>query len=396
MGAPEPNAPGPLLMVCEIPFWREETGAHQRIAQLCRALENGGFGVTVFLSSLPNAADRRLLRAHFPDLNLAHPPLHLLALRALRRRLGLYRRREGPVERPLAWERRRALRKYCQGFRPRHVLVEYLWSAYLAEGLREHVQPAPLLLLDTIDVMHLRADRFALSSVSGATHISREEEAQLLAQFDALLAIQPREADELRAMCPQTRVITVGHAHHVHAPRHREAPPVRLLFLGGDGAHNRAALASFLETVWPPLRSAHGKEAELHIAGLVCRELDASQIPEGVVLRGFVADLRALYAEAHLVVNPVYAGSGLKIKNVEALCHGLPLVTTPLGAEGLEGAGDALVVCQTPEEMRAALDRLVVDAEARQALAEDAHAFAEANLGTDAVYRDLLQFLRGT
>lgn len=394
MPPPEQQPGRAVLVVCEIPFWREETGAHQRIARLCRALDRAGFRPAVFYATRLTAEDRRRLRAGFSGLDVAHPSWPLLLLRRLRRTLGLFRRAASPGAQPLAWERRWALRRWCRAHRPRFVLVEYLWSAYLAEGLRAAVPQPPLLLLDTIDVMHLRGARFAERGMDGAPEISRVEEAAVLSRFDALLAIQEEEAKELRAMCPGTPVITVGHALDARPPQSKPAPPVRVFFLGGGGAHNQAAITGFLDSVWPPVRAAHGPEAELHIAGLVCDTLDAAALPEGVVLRGFVRDLDALYAEAHIVVNPVHAGSGLKVKNVEALCHAVPLVTTPTGAEGLEtGADAAFLVCRTPEDMAAELDRLICGAEVRNALANAAWQFARDHLGEPAAYGALLEFL---
>ena len=57
----------------------------------------------------------------------------------------------------------------------------------------------------------------------------------------------------------------------------------------------------------------------------------------GVVIEGFVPDLADVYATAELVVAPIFSGSGTKVKVLEALSHGLPVVTTPEGIAGLDG-----------------------------------------------------------
>jgi glycosyltransferase involved in cell wall biosynthesis len=63
-----------------------------------------------------------------------------------------------------------------------------------------------------------------------------------------------------------------------------------------------------------------------------------------VRLRGFVEDLAPLYAAADVAVVPVRVGGGTRIKILEAFAHGVPVVTTSLGAEGIDAAEGASVV----------------------------------------------------
>jgi hypothetical protein len=55
-----------------------------------------------------------------------------------------------------------------------------------------------------------------------------------------------------------------------------------------------------------------------------------------VKIMGLVDDLSAAYAEARVIVNPTVAGTGLKVKTIEALCRLRPLVTWPSGVDGVE------------------------------------------------------------
>ena len=56
----------------------------------------------------------------------------------------------------------------------------------------------------------------------------------------------------------------------------------------------------------------------------------------GLTVAGAVNDVAPLYREAALVINPVVAGTGVKIKTIEALCHLRPIVTWPAGIDGLD------------------------------------------------------------
>lgn len=63
-----------------------------------------------------------------------------------------------------------------------------------------------------------------------------------------------------------------------------------------------------------------------------------------IYLIGFVENLNKLYEQSRVFISPIFFGSGIKIKNLNAMYRGLPLVTTSLGAEGIEGK-DSIHFC---------------------------------------------------
>ncbi len=72
---------------------------------------------------------------------------------------------------------------------------------------------------------------------------------------------------------------------------------------------------------------------------------------ESIRFVGHVKDLAQMYDAARLAIVPVRYGAGIKIKALEALQHGVPVVTTSVGAEGIDGAGGpAVSVCDDPGE----------------------------------------------
>jgi glycosyltransferase involved in cell wall biosynthesis len=273
---------------------------------------------------------------------------------------------------------------------PRVVLVQYLLYGWLAPALRRRLPPGTAWVLDAHDVMHERQTRFhALGQVHGVD-ISAREEAQCLSQFDAVLAIQQQDACSLRSIGVQSRVLTVMHPFPAAAVPRQGAGPVVVGFLGSAMAPNTLALQELLHTIWPAVRRAVGDRACLVVAGGVCDGVAAADWPaEGVRRMGFVAELDDFYAAVDIVASPLRIGGGLKIKNVEALCKGKALVTTPIGAEGLDdGRGSAFLVIDAPQDIAAALVSLVDDAAARQALGSAALALAQAAFSEQAVYRE--------
>src|SRR5206468_8864380 len=100
-----------------------------------------------------------------------------------------------------------------------------------------------------------------------------------------------------------------------------------------------------LRFAWPLIRR-DVPDAELLLVGKIGRTL-ADEVP-GIVRLGVVDDLRPLYRKARVVINPAVAGTGVKIKTLEALCHLRPIVTWPSGTDGL--APELATLCATVQD----------------------------------------------
>jgi glycosyltransferase involved in cell wall biosynthesis len=283
---------------------------------------------------------------------------------------------------------------------PDVVLVEYVSLAWAEAALRPRLPPGTLWILDAHDVMHERQCRFhELGEVHGID-ITASEESKWLSRFDLVLAIQPVDAQKFRAIGVRAPVITVMHPHPVASILVTEPansmpqPCVTVGFVGSAMAPNRLALQELVQDIWPLVIGAVGGRARLLLAGSVCEVLIGDHLPQGVVAMGYVQDLDEFYRQVDVVVSPIRVGGGLKIKNVEALCKGKPLLTTPIGAEGLDaGAGSAFWIEDSAADLASALIRLVDSRALRDDLTLCALSFAERHFSKDMVYRELDEWL---
>lgn len=136
-----------------------------------------------------------------------------------------------------------------------------------------------------------------------------------------------------------------------------------MLFLGNFGHEPNAQAARYLiKKIWPRIHRDSPK-AQLIIAGDYSDRIGYSQDDgSGIEFRGFVDDLESLYRRSRIVVVPIFAGSGTRIKIIEAAAYGKPVVSTTIGAEGLEMRdGHELLVRDTPDAFAAACVRLLED-----------------------------------
>jgi polysaccharide biosynthesis protein PslH len=119
--------------------------------------------------------------------------------------------------------------------------------------------------------------------------------------------------------------------------------PATALLLGSWAyAPNADALAHTLRDIWPPIIAAV-PDARLLIAGagLSADQRHRAEHAKGVEVAGFVEDLAELLSSVDVLVCPLRAGGGVKVKVLEALRRGCPVVTTPIGAQGIFGPGRA-------------------------------------------------------
>ena len=424
-----------VLLATDSKFWLDDRGGRRRIASLCRYLIDKGFKVMFFWVGELDDNDVKMIQADYgaPDvfilpkkpsnvendldsrrlprlrknnikqsLKKLLPDKALILIRSLRKHKI---RQPTPYKEPtldsfFSEDYQHYFQDVCREVTPDFIIIEFVRLAYLIQDSHQFLPRHTLTMIDTLDVMYQRCQRFHDHGELHWINISEEEEKEALNLFDVILAIQNRDAETFRRMLPHKKVITVGHVVEItlHEPQYKST--INLTYIAASGPANRRAIMNFMETVWPMLYKQFGNRICLKIVGSIYNNLSASVLPDGVDLIEYVSqkvfqdDLKTVYRDADIIINPVYFGGGLKIKNVEALCNGKPLVTTTVGAEGLEhGIDDSFFVCDTPESTFSKLSELIDNSDLRSKMSEQTYAFALSNFTEDKAYRELYDIL---
>jgi glycosyltransferase involved in cell wall biosynthesis len=115
---------------------------------------------------------------------------------------------------------------------------------------------------------------------------------------------------------------------------------------------------------------------------------------EGIEVHGWVADLDPLFDAARVFVAPLRYGAGIKIKVLDSLAHGVPVVLSPIAAEGLHVTHerDALVA-SSPQAFAAAVVRLHGDEDLWHRLVEGGYSLVERHFSRKAMEGTLAQLL---
>jgi succinoglycan biosynthesis protein ExoO len=272
------------------------------------------------------------------------------------------------------------------------VLADY---GFLTPGIPYALRPGGRSAVLMHDLFSSRPAEFArLGAQDSTVALAPRAEAELLAGADLVIAIQAEEAEAARRMLPAGHAVVVAPmaARPVAAAQPGEG--AGLLFVGSGAAANLDAMRWFLAAVWPLIHTAR-PATRLVVAGEVCTALTYPAPPPGVVLLGRVADLAPLYRGADVVIAPLRAGSGLKIKLVEALAHGKAVVATGTALQGVaELLADAVRCADTAEDFAADVLDLLAAPAARGALAARALRAAGAHFSTATAYAAVIDALR--
>lgn len=211
------------------------------------------------------------------------------------------------------------------------------------------------IIYDTVDLHFLRLQRE--SQVTGRENgwqPMRELELDLARKCDLTVVTSEVERSLLAQAEIPSHVVPI-----IEGPTQTQAAYSArrgLLFLGNYTHEPNADAAELLVNEIMPLVWERIPNLELTIAGADPTPAVERLASDRVRVTGYVADIRPLFESARVFVAPLRFGAGMKGKIVQSLAHGLPVVTTAIGAEGigLTSGSDALIA-QTPEEIASAV-----------------------------------------
>jgi len=245
------------------------------------------------------------------------------------------------------------LKKLYQRIRCDIVIVEYVFFSKALKCFPNHV----LKIIDTHDVFTNRHKIYLKNNtIYNWFSTTAAQERRGLGRADIIIAIQEEER-EFFARLTNKKTITIGHIVRLKKQKIKNPSPGYILFIGSANQSNIDAIDYFIKDVFPKIKLMVPK-ATLFVAGRVCRVLHNNT--EDIVNLGEIADLEPIYDMADIVINSIRFGTGLKIKNIEAMGYSKPLVTTSVGAAGMESdAEPAFLVADNAQDFSDAVIKIL-------------------------------------
>ena len=200
--------------------------------------------------------------------------------------------------------------------------------------------PEATIVYDTVDLHYLRergrADVEAGVDAKQNADFHYGMELTLANLTDQTWAVSPAERDALLGENPDLNVAVVPNVHRDEPPGLPFEQREGILFVG-NYAHlpNRDAARWLVEEILPLVR-AELAGVQLHLVGSSPTDEIRALAGDGVIVHGWVPTLDELYRRVRITVAPLRFGAGQKGKVGESMAFGVPVVTTPIGAQGFE------------------------------------------------------------
>jgi polysaccharide biosynthesis protein PslH len=164
----------------------------------------------------------------------------------------------------------------------------------------------------------------------------RKFELRVIQKFDGIVAITENDAGFFRNYHQNVIAIPFGIDMTAFPESLQENGPVTLFSIGAmNWIPNAEGIRWFLDNVWPDI-SRQYPSLKYHIAGRAMPSWLKEYKRDNVIIEGEVADARAFIRKHTIMIVPLFSGSGIRIKIIEGMASGKTVISTTIGAEGIE------------------------------------------------------------
>lgn len=258
------------------------------------------------------------------------------------------------------------------------------------------------VVLEFIDIVHSKYDRIYRLEPKTSRKVRLWLHSKTMKHWEPFVAsefvynIMMSKEDEALLLADnpsaRTAVVPNGVDAQAYRPLPFNNPTPSLIYVGNmDYQPNVDAVLFFCEEVLPLIRD-QVPDVELWIVGLnprqVVRELDG----DGIHVTGRVDDVRDYYGQSTVCVVPLRAGGGTRLKIVEAMALGRPVVSTSIGCEGLTVTDEEdILIADEPEAFAEKTIRLLNDESLRQTITKNARQLVLETYDWDVITAKLLE-----
>ena len=200
-------------------------------------------------------------------------------------------------------------------------------------------------------------------------------------KFDAVTCTSDIDAAVFQRHCAADNIEIIPNGVDVthYQPDFTSEAPAHLIYIGSmDWYPNEDAVAFFADEVLPGIQDKVPDVQFSIVGGNPSARVQKLAEREGVVVTGRVPEIKPYFAEATVFVVPLRIGSGTRLKILEALAMGKAIVSTSVGAEGLDlKDGEEIFIADEPTTFADAVTRLLTDASLRRTVGENGRARVE-------------------
>jgi glycosyltransferase involved in cell wall biosynthesis len=262
------------------------------------------------------------------------------------------------------------------------IIVEKLHLAWITDLELKNTR----IYLDAHDIAFERAQQFQQFGRTSYS-LSFEEEIACFRKFDKVIFLHDEDVEKMVPFLGKDRLLLCPHPVTPEADIAIREEVKTISFFGGPSWPNIDGLQWFHDDVLPLLGDLAQK---CIVHGSMNYSPFFTFLPR--LNRGqLFTSLNSHYKNVDIAINPVRYGTGLKIKSVEALAYGIPLVTTSIGAQGLHTQSNrAFLLADTPQDFADAMRQLDVSLALRESLSLRSREYARQRFTPHACFHSLM------
>jgi len=250
-------------------------------------------------------------------------------------------------------------------------------AAALLPSIRRQA-PRTRTIFDTVDITSVRLQReFAITGnarTAAAARRYRKMERRLAKSCDQVWCVTEADAAALQSEAPAARFAIIPTIHPLQDRGRNFVAREGLVFIGSYlHRPNVDAVHFFMHEIYPAVRAAL-PAIKIFLVGDKAPPEFASYASENVIITGYLSDVDSVFQSSRIFVAPLRFGSGMKGKIGQALSYGLPVVTTSIGAEGMNLKNESeVLIADDPGQFAAAVIRLYTDQALWQRLSDQGY-----------------------
>ncbi|MDP2730267.1 MAG: glycosyltransferase [Dehalococcoidales bacterium] len=200
-------------------------------------------------------------------------------------------------------------------------------------------------------------------------------------KLDTAIAVSNHQRDTVRSHCPRLNIEVIPYGIDTDYFRVVEAEtdfPSLIITGQMSGSRNRAAVLYFYDKIYPLIKM-QVPQLRLYIVGSnPDREILQLAIDESVIVTGYVPDLRPYLSRAWVVAAPLREGLGVKVRVLQAMAVGKPVVATSLVTTGMNvSPGENIIIADEPVEFASKVIELLNDRQLRENIGDRARLLME-------------------
>lgn len=283
------------------------------------------------------------------------------------------------------------------------VQLEMIYLAPYIETIRKYSKAAIILRAHNVEHLIWKRTEDSTSNFLKKYYLSvlvkrlKAFEQERFSLVDGIAAISEQDAKFIKELGYAGPITDIPVATNIIDSRRSDITPEfpGIFHLGSmNWIPNIEGIKWFIEKVWPLVIAKH-RIAKLYLAGRAMPQWLFNLKSESIVVMGEVPDSAAFMQSKCIMVVPLLSGSGMRVKIIEGMAHGKTIVSTSIGAEGIDVLNEKnIMIADTPEAFAAAIGKCISDKALCAQIGENARSLIAEKYNNSAVTHKLIDFYK--